>query len=155
MSLSVYCCCGTAAIRQRNKAYLNTLKPAVDKDDHQKTNLKDKTVRRPNSIFPFNLLTLKVLPKNKIACNTGPSNPDIIDGYDVDQENDKSDVVFSSIFGFVDQGDVDSIPCSFLDQDQEEQAIVENGDVDSVLSEHKDLEDNASSIIGNVSLIYI
>jgi hypothetical protein len=27
LSLSVYCCCGTAAIRQRNKAYFYTFKP--------------------------------------------------------------------------------------------------------------------------------
>jgi hypothetical protein len=31
MSLSIYCCCGTAAIRQRNKAYLHTVKLFVDK----------------------------------------------------------------------------------------------------------------------------
>jgi hypothetical protein len=71
------------------------------------------------------------LSKNKIACKSDTSNPDLMDGYNVDligqiafnqeNKNDEDDVISSSSIGFVDQGDVDSIPCSSLHQDEEEQ----------------------------------
>jgi hypothetical protein len=95
-------------------------------DDHKQTNFKDKIEKPSNSVFPFNLSLLKLFqqPSNKIVCKRDISNPNLMGQIAFNQENknDEDDVIYSSNVGFIDQGDVDSIPCSSHHQDREEES---------------------------------